>query len=113
MILPLLLVLLSPSPDLLVPPAWIAEHGAIAVDVRPAAAFAAGHLPGAVRVSVAPECVAAGVECVQRELGKAGLGGEETVVVVGEDGAAVGEMFWLLEWAGLKEVKVLDGAVAA
>ncbi len=111
-LLTLLLLLSTPAPDLLVPVSWIAEHGAIPVDVRPAAAFAAGHLPGAVRVRVAPECVAAGVECVQRELGKAGLGGEETVVVVGEDGAAVGEMFWLLEWAGLKEVRVLDGAVA-
>ncbi|MBW8874111.1 MAG: hypothetical protein JF614_04045 [Acidobacteria bacterium] len=109
----LTLLLLLPTPDLLVPPSWIAEHRAIPVDVRPAAAFAAGHLPGAVRVAVAPECVAAGVGCVQRELGKAGLGGEEAVVVVGEDGAAVGEAFWLLEWAGLKQVKVLDGVVDA
>jgi thiosulfate/3-mercaptopyruvate sulfurtransferase len=83
------------------------------VDVRPEAAFAAGHLAGAVRLAVAPECVAAGVECVQRELGKAGLAGDETVVVTGEDGAAVGEAFWWLEWAGLKNVKVLEGEMPA
>ncbi|HEX3554440.1 MAG TPA: rhodanese-like domain-containing protein [Thermoanaerobaculia bacterium] len=109
----LLLLLSTPAPDLIVPPSWVVEHRAIPVDVRPAAAFEAGHLPGAVRVTVAPECVASGVECVQKELGKAGLGGEEAVVVVGEDGAAVGEAFWLLEWVGLKEVRVLDGAISA
>src|SRR5436305_1238621 len=103
MILPLLLFLLSPSPDLLVPPAWIAEHGAIPVDVRPAAAFVAGHLPGAVRVAVAPECVAAGVGCVQGALGKAGLAGGEVVVGGGEGGgggwAAAGKV-----WETLKEL---------
>lgn len=31
------------------------------------------------------------------------------MVVVGEDGNAVGEAFWLLEWAGMKNVKVLVG----
>ena len=109
-------LLLQPAPrlpDVLVPPGWVAEHGAVAVDVRPVAVFLAGHRPGAVRVALVPECVAAGVECVQRELGRAGLAGDEAAVVVGEDGAAVGEAFWLLEWAGLKGVKVLDGGSAA
>jgi 3-mercaptopyruvate sulfurtransferase SseA len=99
--------------QILVSASWVAKHHAMPVDVRPEASFTAGHLPGAIRVDVAPQCVAAGVDCVQRELGKAGLAGDETVVVVGEDGAAVGEMFWLLEWAGLKEVKVLEGEMAA
>src|SRR5260370_5668906 len=99
----LLLLALPPSvhthhAPILVPPAWVMKHHAVPVDVRPEAAFAAGHLPGAIRIAVAPECVAAGVDCLQRELGKAGLAGDETVVVVGEDGAAVGETFWLLEW---------------
>ncbi|HSS47770.1 MAG TPA: rhodanese-like domain-containing protein, partial [Thermoanaerobaculia bacterium] len=72
----------NPAP-ILVSSAWVLKHHAVPVDVRPEAAFAAGHLPGAVRLAVAPECVAAGVECVQRELGKAGLAGDETVVVAG------------------------------
>jgi thiosulfate/3-mercaptopyruvate sulfurtransferase len=114
----LLLLALLPSvhaqpAKIIVPPAWDLKGHAVPVDVRSAAAFAAGHLPGAVRVEVAPECVAAGVECVQRELGKAGLAGDETVVVIGKDGAAVGEAFWLLEWAGLKNVRVLAGERAA
>ena len=71
----------------------------------------AGHLPEAVRLAVAPECVATGIDCVQKELGKAGLAGDETVVIVGDDGNAVGEAFWLLEWAGLKDVKVLAGEI--
>jgi len=98
-----------PGDQILVTQAWLVKHKAVPVDIRPEAAFAAGHLPGAVRLAVAPECVALGVDCVQRELGKAGLAGDETVVVTGEDGAAVGEAFWLLEWAGLKNVRVLEG----
>lgn len=98
----------QPSP-LLVSQAWLRKHRAVPVDVRPEAAFAAGHLQGAVRLAVTPECVMSRVECVQQELGKAGLAGDETVVVVGEDGAAVGRAFWLLEWAGLRNVKVLAG----
>lgn len=98
----------QPAP-ILVSQAWLGKHHAVPVDMRPEAAFVAGHLPGAVRLAVAPECVAVGVECVQQELGKAGLAGDETAVVVGEDGAAVGEAFWLLEWAGLKNVKVFEG----
>jgi thiosulfate/3-mercaptopyruvate sulfurtransferase len=112
----LLLALRSPVPQpapILVSASWLVRHRAVAVDVRPEADFAAGHLPGALRLAVAPECVAAGVECVQRDLGQAGLGGGETVVVTGRDGAAVGEAFWLLEWAGLKSVKVLTGGGAA
>jgi thiosulfate/3-mercaptopyruvate sulfurtransferase len=114
----LLLLALLPSvqtqsTQILVSPAWVVEHHAVFIDVRPEAAFVAGHLPGAVRLAVAPECAATGVECVQRELGKAGLAGDETVVVAGEDGAAVGEAFWLLEWAGVKDVKVLEGKMPA
>src|SRR5436309_14210926 len=108
MILPLLLFLLSPSPDLLVPPAWIAEHGAIAVDVRPAAAFVAGHLPGAVRVAVAPECVAAGVGGGQGAVGEAGLAGEEAGVVGGVGGGAVGGAVWVAGRAGLEGGQVLE-----
>jgi thiosulfate/3-mercaptopyruvate sulfurtransferase len=112
----LLLLALPPSipqpAPILVSQSWLVKHHAVPADARPEAAFAAGHLPGAVRVAIAPECVAAGVECVQRQLGEAGLGGGETVVVAGEDGAAVGEAFWLLEWAGMKNVKVLAGKMA-
>ncbi|HSS77349.1 MAG TPA: rhodanese-like domain-containing protein [Thermoanaerobaculia bacterium] len=113
----LLLALLSavhaqPAP-ILVSPAWVLKHHSVPVDVRPEAAFVAGHLPGSVRIVVTPDCVAAGIDCVQKELGKAGLAGDETVVVVGDDGNAVGEAFWLLEWAGLKNVKVLAGEMPA
>ncbi len=87
----------TPATEILVPPAWILKHHSVPVDAR------------AVRLAVAPECVAAGVECVQGALGKAGFSGGETVVVAGEDGAAVSEAFWLLEWAGFKNVKVLAG----
>src|SRR4051812_4807147 len=90
----------SPGDQILVTQAWLVKHKAVLVDVRPEAAFAAWHLLGAVRLAVAPECVAAGVECVQRELGKAGLSGEEPAVVVGGDGGAGGGAVWLLGGGG-------------
>lgn len=63
----------------------------------------------AARLEIAPRCVAQGVACVQQALGRSGFDGTEKVVVAGGDGEAVGRAFWLLEWAGFQDVKVLDG----
>ena len=45
-------------PELLVDPAWVAAHGGDAdvrvVDMRDATTYAAGHIPGAVRLDDAP-----------------------------------------------------------
>lgn len=55
-------------------------------------------------------CIARGVFCVRQQLARLGLSGEETVVVEGDDPAAVGRLFWLLEWSGFSGVRVLDPA---
>jgi thiosulfate/3-mercaptopyruvate sulfurtransferase len=92
-ILLLLLTLAHPAPDLLIRPQEVGKS--VVVDAG--------------RLEIAPRCVSQGVACVQQALGRAGFDGTEKVVVAGEDGAAVGWAFWLLEWAGFQNVKVLDG----
>lgn len=57
-------------------------------------------------------CIARGVLCVRERLARLGLSGEETIVLEGDDPAAVGRLFWLLEWSGFSDVRVLDPATA-
>jgi 3-mercaptopyruvate sulfurtransferase SseA len=69
----------------------------------------AGMVPvSAERLKVDGACVAEGVPCVQRALGRAGLSGQQGALLVGK-GAEVGRAFWLLEWAGVPEVKIVEG----
>jgi 3-mercaptopyruvate sulfurtransferase SseA len=60
------------------------------------------------RLGIDGACVSEGLSCVRKALGKAGLSGKERVLLTG-DGAEVGRAFWLLEWAGVPEVKVVEG----
>lgn len=60
------------------------------------------------RLGIDGACVAEGLSCVRKALGKAGLSGKEGALVTGE-GAEVGRAFWLLEWAGVPDVKVVEG----
>ncbi len=84
------------------------------LDVRSAAGYDAGHLTGALRVSLTPDCVTRGVECVRGELGALGLTGQERLLLYGEAGdvAELARHFWLLEWAGFRDVKILEGGVS-
>lgn len=69
----------------------------------------AGMVPvAAERLKVDGDCVAEGLSCVQRALGRAGLSGKQGVLVMGE-GPEVGRAFWLLEWAGVPDVRVVEG----
>jgi 3-mercaptopyruvate sulfurtransferase SseA len=61
---------------------------------------------GCLRVDGA--CVAMGISCVQEALGRAGLSGSQGVLLVGE-GPEVGRAFWLLEWAGIRNVRIVEG----
>ena len=109
-----------PPPDIVIPADRVerelAAGEALAVDVRDATAYGVGHLPGAVRLAMfSGECIAEGAACLQRELGRTGLTGSERLVLYGDDasGEALAHLFWLLEWAGLGDVRILDGGIAA
>jgi len=106
-------------PEVMVSPAWVAENlvpgGIRLVDVRAEASYAAAHLPGAIRVAVDPSCAASGIACLHPRLGELGLSGQEQLVLYGgaEDFPALGRLYWLLEWAGFRRLRVLEGGVAA
>ncbi len=106
-------------PELAISPEWLAERlgeeGLRLLDARPAEAYAEGHLPGALRLSLPTGCVTQGVTCVQDELAGLGLAGYESLVLYGDaaDPGQLAYLFWLVEWAGFLEVRILEGGAPA
>lgn len=92
---------------------WLGRDDVVVLDVRERSDYDRGHLPGALHVALQPAEVADGVEAARRLLGAVGLSGEETVVLYGDARLyqRIGWLFWLLEWAGQKTVRVLDGGI--
>jgi thiosulfate/3-mercaptopyruvate sulfurtransferase len=84
-----------------------------------------GHVPGAVYVDLDEELAASGeptdgrhplpaVEALQTEMRRWGVHEGDTVVVYdGEGNLAAARAWWLLRWAGLADVRLLDGALPA
>jgi thiosulfate/3-mercaptopyruvate sulfurtransferase len=99
-------------PEIAVTAEWLAAHasqpGFVVLDARGPSSYLAGHVPSAISLpadSLAPEADPGGL------FGLRGLSGEERVVVCAdsasiEDGAY---LFWLLETAGARDVRFLDG----
>ncbi|MCK4409381.1 MAG: hypothetical protein KAW67_04815 [Candidatus Eisenbacteria sp.] len=113
----------EPEPDypvVTVSADWLARRldarDVVVIDARPAASYAAGHVPGA--VSLPPESVPDVTSLPELArlpgvLGDLGLSGREWLVCSGEvsySREAAG-LFWLLEVAGAGRVVVLDGGV--
>jgi thiosulfate/3-mercaptopyruvate sulfurtransferase len=81
------------------------------VDARPRAAFERGRLPRA--LSLEPGRLPRRPEELASALGTAGLASARPIVCYADaaHGAALGELFWLLEVAGARSVRVLDGGL--
>ncbi len=88
------------------------------------AAFVDGHIPGAVFVDLDTELTAPPGPGGRHPLpapavldglfARAGIGPDSAVVVYGDrDPSIAARAWWLLRWAGLDDVVVLDGGVAA
>ncbi|ABW11456.1 Ketopantoate reductase ApbA/PanE domain protein [Parafrankia sp. EAN1pec] len=87
--------------------------------------YLAGHLPGAVYVDLDTELAAApggtagrhplpAVEDLQRAARRWGVSAGRPVVVYDDNGGlAAARAWWLLRWAGLSDVRILDGALGA
>lgn len=88
-------------------------------------AYLDGHIPGAVFVDLDEELAAAGeptdgrhplpsAEALQTEMRRWGLHEGDAVVVYDADGnLSAARAWWLLRWAGVTDVRLLDGALPA
>ena len=95
---------------------------ALLVDLRPAEAFAAGHLPGAVHldlfglslVDTDPAPLAAFMWMIGHLLTSRGVAADRTIVVYDEQsGIRAARAFWFLEFFGHPDARVLDGGFGA
>lgn len=96
---------------------WLARNlgarGVRVVDVRPLERFRSGHIPGALHLDAA--ALAPDPGSLGARFAAAGVPARGTVVCYGDrDGpAAAGRLYWLLELAGHRGARVLDGGLEA
>ncbi|MCC6154774.1 MAG: sulfurtransferase [Candidatus Hydrogenedentes bacterium] len=92
------------------------------LDVRPADAYAAAHIPGALNLDVSSlsetrdniSGLLKPIDQVRTSLGNAGVDPSKRIVVYSamdkaSDISAAARMFWILEYIGYEKVAVLDG----
>jgi len=103
-------------PPLTVSAAWLAEHqhdpAMVIVDARPHEVYQTGHIPGA--ISLPADSLLATRSPMDR-LGRAGLSVDLLIVCYGDQRTFVDTavLFWRLELAGGRQIRVLDGGVGA
>ncbi|MBM3823897.1 MAG: sulfurtransferase [Verrucomicrobia bacterium] len=84
-----------------------------------AGAFHDGHIPGAVHFNTddlengAPRWRLREANEVQRDFGRAGISRDTTVIVYGEKLIAAARVWWALKYAGVDDVRLLDGGFPA
>jgi thiosulfate/3-mercaptopyruvate sulfurtransferase len=111
----------------------VAAPRLVVLDVRwrlggppPAALYASGHVPGSVAVDLDRDLAAPVGDgrrgrhplpepaALQAALRRWGIRADSSVVAYDDaDGSSAARAWWLLRWAGLKDVRVLDGGIAA
>lgn len=115
------------NPQLLVTPVDLTRQlpsvpNVLLLDVRPAEAFATGHLPGAVHfdlfglslVDTDPAPLKAFLWMIEHLLASRGVSADRPVVVYEDDaGIRAARAFWFLEYFGHPSVRVLDGGYQA
>lgn len=112
----------------LVGPDWLAAHLAdpdvVVLDVRPAADFATGHIPGAVAADFAtagwrvalPDGATGALPPVERigaTIAALGIGDNARVVIVDDSFPAAARVYWTFKVLGHAGVSVLDGGFPA
>ncbi len=100
----------------------LAASGALILDARDPAAYAQGHLPGAISApwqsftDGEKSGVVVGPAELQERLREHGVDDGERIVVYGawdKEWGEEGRIFWMLEYAGMRTVSVMEGGVTA
>ena len=110
-------------PEILTGPRALARLPArrrpLALDLRPAEAFARGHLPAArpldLEAPLAAALAAGEAGSLAAWLGAQGIGSETPLLLYGDALSlpGIGRAFWALEWAGCRMPRVLAGGIEA
>lgn len=84
------------------------------LDVRPKAKYGAGHVPGAVHADTAPWSKAilannADAAFWKLELAKLGVTPKQPTVVYADDAREAARAWWMLKYAGVPDVRILNG----
>ncbi|QJW99827.1 sulfurtransferase [Frigoriglobus tundricola] len=103
-----------PAPNLLVDPTDPKLKDFHLLDVRAAAKYAAGHVPGAVRADTAPWSKAvlantADAAFWKAELAAIGVTPKKPTVVYADDARDAARTWWMLKYAGVPDVRILNG----
>jgi thiosulfate/3-mercaptopyruvate sulfurtransferase len=100
----------------------LGKEGLVVVDARPPAAYAKGHVEGAISLEPFSAGFRTGADApkpfglvpheeVSALLGRAGLVASDHIVVYDQSGISALALLALLEWAGAKNVSYLDGGI--
>jgi len=114
-------------PELLAQPSGLADElgsgwPGVLLDLRPAEAFAAGHVPGAAHldlfglslIDTDPAPLRSFLWMIEHQLSSRGVTAERPVVVYdAASGMRAARAFWFLEYFGHPNVRVLDGGYTA
>jgi len=111
---------LAESP--VVTPAWVkAQRNAIVAEVswNSSKDYDAGHIPGAIHINTdafengSPRWHLRPVSELHAAIGKLGIRPDSTVVIYSAKTIAAARVWWVLSYAGVRDVRYLDGGLAA
>ncbi len=121
----------TPRPEVIVSAQWLQQALAAPPELRPlvfnaswsendvAREYLDGHIPGAAHLDTDsletgfPRWALRTLPELQQVIAELGVGREDTVVVYGAKSIAAARAWWVLMYAGVQDVRYLDGGLAA
>ena len=121
----------TPRPDVIVNARWLQQALAAPAEQRPlvfnaswsedgvAREYLEGHIPGAAHLDTDsletgfPRWALRSLPELQQVVAELGVGSEDTVVVYGAQSIAAARAWWALMYAGVRDVRYLDGGLTA